>query len=68
MSADHYERHPENTVKSCRYPRLPCDRICLECSGAFDDPSTRTGAVSDDEAMGAMLARFGFQLAESHGE
>lgn len=29
-------RHPENVIRACRYPALPCDRICVECSGELD--------------------------------
>lgn len=30
---EHSGRNPKNTVAACRYPDLPCDRLCVECGG-----------------------------------
>lgn len=31
------ETNPANKIDACRYPGLPCDRICTECAGMWDD-------------------------------
>jgi hypothetical protein len=57
------DRHPANTVDKCRYPGLPCDRLCMECRGSFDivdrETGRRVGDVDDQTAMNRMRREFG---------
>lgn len=52
-----------NDIEGCRYPKLGCDRVCMECRGDFDVIDAKTGRivgdVGDTVAMNRMLREFG---------
>lgn len=50
------------SLEGCRYPNLPCDRLCLECRGDFDVVDAKTGRrvsdVDDGTAWERLQAEF----------